>query len=200
MFNQNELLTDLTPLLTIGFETKSRNIKSRTIDFWNISFGKENNLDYGSLHSSLSKIKNKVSISLPNWDGCEKPNTNSLNLTPNMSISTFDNDPMTIPEPSFAFPIEVVKQNPTKKEKSTNKENQDTNVLKQPFTKNEKIEPKIQKLTPIDYTAWINTIQKQLFESKEWNILSDTQLLELQAYFFSWNGQINQRLLQQRNL
>jgi hypothetical protein len=64
----SQLLDHLAPLLQAALSCKHRNVKNKTIEFWNQTFGTAEKLQYPpALVETFQTIKEKVDIVLPCW-------------------------------------------------------------------------------------------------------------------------------------
>ncbi|NWQ96360.1 RIF1 protein, partial [Burhinus bistriatus] len=68
----SELLAQLSPLLCVIFQHKSKQIRNQCAHFWNATFAKTTSLTYpGELKSVLSQAKRKIPLLLPGFESME---------------------------------------------------------------------------------------------------------------------------------
>ncbi|XP_010159043.1 PREDICTED: telomere-associated protein RIF1, partial [Eurypyga helias] len=68
----SDLLEQLSPLLCVMFQHKSKQIRNQCARFWNVTFAKAASLTYpGELKSVLSQAKKKIPLLLPGFESIE---------------------------------------------------------------------------------------------------------------------------------
>ncbi|NWW75493.1 RIF1 protein, partial [Climacteris rufus] len=68
----SELLGQLCPLLSVGFQHSSKHIRNQCAQFWNSTFAKASSLTYPQeLKSVLSQAKKKIPLLLPGFESIE---------------------------------------------------------------------------------------------------------------------------------